>query len=159
MDCYDPDDPDDPDNPEMIVSETRDGGVAFTSQWSDLFKEIEENPQTIKFRDECRRNILLHAVRDDKKLQLIKFLVDKGSEINIQDYTGRTPLMQAVFNGNMEIVQFLVDNGAVLGLKDGDDKTALQIAEDKEHKDIAKFLLQKQKQKLKPTKACKPMNN
>lgn len=45
-------------------------------------------------------------------LDVVKFLVEKGVDINATSLDGRTPLHFAASNGNFEVVEVLVTGGA-----------------------------------------------
>ena len=61
--------------------------------------------------------------------QVVRMLIEKGADPNIQDIIGWTALMKAAHKGNVEIAQILINNGADLNLKNIDGHTALYIAE------------------------------
>jgi ankyrin repeat protein len=43
---------------------------------------------------------------------VVKTLLDKGADIDANDNNGRTPLLQALRNGNTEVIKILLDSGA-----------------------------------------------
>jgi len=45
-------------------------------------------------------------------LGVVKFLIDKGLDVNAEDQDGRTVLMYAAKEGNFEAVKFLAEKGA-----------------------------------------------
>ena len=53
----------------------------------------------------------------------MKFLLEKGADINHDDDDGRTPLMLAAGGKNLENVRLLLDSGADLEKKDKDGKS------------------------------------
>ncbi|MDT8397538.1 MAG: ankyrin repeat domain-containing protein [Pseudomonadales bacterium] len=60
-----------------------------------------------------------HIARSSKdRLQIIKKLVELGSDVNWHDNYGITPLMTAANFGDVEIIQYLIDAGADLGAYD-----------------------------------------
>lgn len=70
--------------------------------------QIQVNVETCKYND-----LLLHTVRDN--LNLAKFLVDKGLDVNKIDTHLRTPLVEALTvnrEANVDVVKYLLDAGA-----------------------------------------------
>lgn len=43
-------------------------------------------------------------------LEVIKYLIGKGADVNVFDKDGCTPLVYAAHRGNLDIVRYLVDN-------------------------------------------------
>ena len=60
-----------------------------------------------------------------KELWKVKFLLDKGADINSLNLYGRTPIMRSAMNERPEIVKYLLEMGADTEIKDKDDKTLL----------------------------------
>src|SRR5690606_37364389 len=59
----------------------------------------------------CRENTLLHiALRHD--LGLLKYLVESGANVNIQNNEGKTPLHDALSCRQLETAQYLIESGA-----------------------------------------------
>lgn len=61
-------------------------------------------------------------------LEMIKYLLEKGADINVKNEDGSTALMTASMYGNLEIIKYLIENGADINAKDNDDSTALIYA-------------------------------
>lgn len=83
-------------------------------------------------------------------LEKIKFLIDKGADVNVKDNIGRSVLEKTIDMLNiqhwelvLEIVKLLVDNGANINAKDKNGNTALTYAKRKGNKgkEIVKFLM------------------
>lgn len=55
--------------------------------------------------------LLLVAARMGK-LDAVKFLVDKGTNVNPKTKGGSTPLMEAAMWGNLDVVKYLISKGA-----------------------------------------------
>ena len=72
------------------------------------------------------------------QLEIVKYLVEQGANINARSSYNTTALMEAAYKGNFEIVKFLVQNGADVNIKNNDNKTALDAAKTDE---IALFLI------------------
>jgi len=88
-------------------------------------------------------NIINIASREGN-LDVIKFLVDKGADVNSKDKDGYAPLNRAALAGHLDIVKYLVNKGgADVNAKDEDGNTPLYYAAGKGHLDIVKFLVNK----------------
>lgn len=61
-------------------------------------------------------------------VELLNLLIGLEADINAQDGTGKSPLMLATINENLEVIQALVEGGANIDLKDKKGRTALQYA-------------------------------
>ena len=49
---------------------------------------------------------------------MVKYLVEKGANLEAQDQFNKTPLYLACYNNNIDIVKYLVEKGANLEAKD-----------------------------------------
>ena len=54
----------------------------------------------------------LHLAIKKNNLDIIKWLLENGVDINIKDEDGRTPLMDSVLNLKISMVKFLLEKGA-----------------------------------------------
>lgn len=73
-------------------------------------------------------------------LETIKFVLDKGADVNPERKGGRTPLMFAAKAGNLPIVKLLVKYGANIDVESEEGETAISLAEEEEHTDIVNYL-------------------
>ncbi len=73
-------------------------------------------------------NELLKAV-EVNSVQKVKALLDKGADVNIEDYKNSdTALMYAAFEGHVDCVKILLDAGANINAQNGNGWTALMGA-------------------------------
>lgn len=86
---------------------------------------------------------LLHASVAHDLFELTVLLIKSGLEIDTFDDNGngRTPLMWAAQNGNLEIFKVLLEGGANASLHNKDEGSALHIASSEGHLDIIKVLI------------------
>ncbi|HEV2601499.1 MAG TPA: ankyrin repeat domain-containing protein [Candidatus Babeliales bacterium] len=84
---------------------------------------------------------LLQAMDASDSLPIMKELLAKGADINIQNKDGATPLMLAAQQGKLDIVQFLVDASANKDAQDKKGKTALMLAAYSRQLEVVQFLV------------------
>lgn len=77
---------------------------------------------------------------DVESLEIAQFLIDKGAEINYQDYIGATPLHH--FTGvNLDIMKLLIQHGADVNKIDDDGKAPISRAVMFDHYESFKLLV------------------
>ena len=64
------------------------------------------------------------------RLEVLKMLLDHGADVNTKEAGGRTALMPATWQGDVDRVKLLLDRGADVNAKDGNGKTVLMMAAD-----------------------------
>lgn len=72
--------------------------------------------------------------------EIVKLLLQTGSDVNTTCFMGWTPLMDAARGGKLNTVQLLIRAGANVNAQDRDGKTALWWALELNHRQIAKTL-------------------
>lgn len=82
-------------------------------------------------KDRSGRTVLFYAAyrqRDfpDTSGQLIDWLIAQGAEINVQDIEGKTPLMEALDQGNQEMVRALLAHDPDIQIRDASGLRALE---------------------------------
>ncbi|WP_264337296.1 ankyrin repeat domain-containing protein [Wolbachia endosymbiont (group B) of Dolichovespula media] len=96
----------------------------------------------------------LHCAAEGKCLELVKFLVNEGVDINDTGrYKGWTVLHSAAYGGNLEIVKFLLERDANPNTRDTDGKNPRDVAviesrhnKDKPYREIIKLLANAEEQ-------------
>lgn len=84
---------------------------------------------------------LIAAAWRTDNLNLIKLLVSYGADVNISNYDGNTPTMDAAFLGKVEILRYLLNNGADVTLRNRNKQTALDLAKSKNQEQAIELLL------------------
>lgn len=86
------------------------------------------------------QNTALHAaVAGAKSIETIEYLLLNGSDCNLKDSEGYTPLHIAAFEGSISIAKQLLQHGAKIYLSTS-GKTPIQIAEERNHTDFVNYL-------------------
>ncbi|MEI0697331.1 ankyrin repeat domain-containing protein [Brachyspira intermedia] len=79
---------------------------------------------------------LLEAIKNND-LEKVKFLIDKGADVNIKNRYGNTPLNTASGFGYFEIVKYLIEHNA-------ENTDALVMASMNGHFEVVKYLIEKE---------------
>jgi len=90
----------------------------------------------------------LYAALRMRDIEIVKFLIAAGADVNAKSDNGETPLHTAAWEGNIAIVQFLVSKGAdanvkmryIRGLNQESQMTPADYAKERKHTAIAGFL-------------------
>ena len=84
---------------------------------------------------------------NDKKviegqLEIAKYLIQKGADVNVLDEDNLTPLHHAVEVGHLDMIKLLIEHGADLDIKGSNDEwTALHEASQHTRLDILQLLV------------------
>ena len=73
-------------------------------------------------------------------LEVVKYLVGQGADVNATRDNGRPVLHSAAISGDLAVVQYLVEQGADVTATDNDGYTVLDVAEGRDHTDIVAYL-------------------
>ena len=77
---------------------------------------------------------------DLKQLAMARSLLERGAKVDHRNERGSTPLMQAVYSGNIEVARMLLNAGADPTIKNQYGYTALDYALEGNHREIARML-------------------
>ena len=81
----------------------------------------------------------LYLAAGEGRLEVVRYLLDEGADVNAREQFGDTALTEAVFNGQLAAVKELLLRGADVNAI-GDGGTALDIAINRNHSAIADLL-------------------
>jgi len=71
----------------------------------------------------------------------VEYLVSIGADVNHSDFEKRSPLICAVYSGEIDVVKFLLNNGALIHAQDINGKSALSYAVRNGDKDLIALLV------------------
>jgi ankyrin repeat protein len=108
-------------------------GLSFAYREGGL-KNFEESDWNLG------RTALMWATRNGH-VEIVRLLVESGSDVNAKDKVGLTPLMLAVINGHVELVRILIGAKANMRAKDRNGATPLIFAVETQNSRIVQELL------------------
>ncbi len=88
-------------------------------------------------------NISIHVAAHKGNNEAIKKHLDAGTDVNVKDAGGQTPLHHAALEGHKEIAELLITNGADVNANNYGEWTPLHTAADMGHKEIIELLIAK----------------
>lgn len=83
----------------------------------------------------------LHEAVLGRSMDIVKFLVNNGADLNVSDWKGKTPLFYAIDYNGIEIVTFLLASGCAVNSRDGEMRAPLQEAASLGRVEIVKALI------------------
>jgi len=79
----------------------------------------------------------LHAAVSSGQLEIVRWLVEAGADVNARQQIDYTPLMGAAANARLEILDLLLAHGADPSLKTTEGRTAADLAREHGHGEVA----------------------
>lgn len=89
------------------------------------------------------REQMLLLCAEKGEIRCVEKILAQGSDVNVKDAFGWTPLMNVAGAGRLDIAKMLLANGANLELRDNGGTTALGLAAAKGREDMVSLLLEK----------------
>ena len=71
----------------------------------------------------------IHYAATNGHLDITKFLMANGAQVNSLSPSETTPLMMSIGSGNDQLIKYLLDNGADLRLRNHEGYTAIDVAQ------------------------------
>lgn len=87
-------------------------------------------------------NSLLYTTIENKYVQLTKFLIEKGVDVNKEGFLGYSPLHIAVKNDDLELSELLITKGASIDQRDAWGEKPIHYAAEKNNVYIIKLLIE-----------------
>ncbi len=104
-----------------LKAKTFSGDTAFSlslkNRSFDIALNLYKRNLDDTITDKKMKVSLLTQAANEQDLATMKKLASSNLDLNIQDYAGRLPLVEAAFKGPAENVQFLLNNGARINTK------------------------------------------
>lgn len=82
----------------------------------------------------------LHKASANGHLEVLKLLIQHGSDVELADMSGCTPLHLAARNGHLTCVKFLISQGADFRVKSKKGNTAMSMAKANCQPKVAEYL-------------------
>jgi ankyrin repeat protein len=84
----------------------------------------------------------LHAASFQGRLQVVRYLLRHGVDVNVRDSGNDTSLLLASWKGHLDVVRCLLEHGADVDLRDQYDNTPLTFAANYGYVDAVRILLE-----------------
>jgi ankyrin repeat protein len=116
---------------------------ALINQNMDIVKILLDHGANINERN-CFGSSLLHKLLYAQcPTKTIKFLIKKGTYINVINKSGDTPLILASFYSDAKYAKIILESGANIKIVNNDGQTALDIATYHQNKKVVKIITNK----------------
>jgi ankyrin repeat protein len=102
---------------------------------------LDKNPELIHAKDKEGDSTLTWAVVS-RNIEIARFLIENGAEINESNQQGYTPLHWAAIRASSEMAKLLIQNGANMNICDYENQTPLHKAGITGNVDVAKVLVE-----------------
>jgi len=103
-------------------------------------KIIQENHEVLNERDESYCDPLTFAAIAGN-LEIMKYLLSQGADINTIDRENSNLMHNAAANGHLEVVKYLIDQSFDVNAADDNGNTALLFASDRNNIELVRYLL------------------
>lgn len=138
----------------QYLVENRKCDIDLTS----LFNSISPKPyfEIAKYFIEKKKELIdelgigkttcLHLATSVQSLELVKFFVDNGANLESRNIYNSTPIFHVCRNGNLEILKFLISRGAIVdNITETTGKTPALVAVTSDQIEILKYLVEHSK--------------
>lgn len=112
--------------------------IAVSNGYVDLAKLLLQEAMTLK--NIVHEGEFLHYAALNGHLAVIKMLLAKGFDVNIQNADGQTPLHYAAMENRQSVFKFLVQQGADHKIADISGMTVRDIAATQQYDDLLDFI-------------------
>jgi serine/threonine-protein phosphatase 6 regulatory ankyrin repeat subunit B len=133
---------------EAIACNLRESKLLKSKKWTDVKntseaykKSSQRQPQSIPPPISANWGPIWKAIIEEDVPCLIGLLKENSTSIDGRGYNGRTPLIQASYQGFDAAVELLISKKADVGAKDDEDQTSLHHAIQNKHSGVMEILL------------------
>ena len=123
---------------QLLFQSCKDGSLATVQQ---LLTQHESLGVQIDSLKDDNGNTALSIASENGHSNVVKLLLDKGSQVDIMNTDGWTALMKASQSGYKDVVKLLLKHGAQVNLQSRDGCSALLLASEAGYIEIVKKLL------------------
>lgn len=103
---------------------------------------VVESEKKLVMNTHCILNSLLLRVSAKGDIKIVKYLIEKGANVNASDEFGWTPLTHAASGGHTETAKLLIKEGADVNKANNSGQTPLHAAASGNHTETAKLLIE-----------------
>ncbi|KAL3866380.1 hypothetical protein ACJMK2_043683 [Sinanodonta woodiana] len=103
-------------------------GTAAIEGHLDIVKYLIQQKVSVNFTDPCLGRTALHWACMVNRVDIVRHMLDNGSDVNICDKDNTTPLIKAVIHKCKDIVKLLIERGADVNQVDRLRSSALHYA-------------------------------
>jgi len=116
-----------------IIGAVRFGSVEDVRFFIDQGVDVN----MIDNNDDLKRMPLHLAASDNSNVDVVKYLISEGANVNAEDDSGMTPLHWAIVgNANIDVIKCPIEQGADIHAKSSSGKTPFDIANTEEKKSV-----------------------
>lgn len=108
----------------------------------DLVKKLLKAGAELKTYKDDLNWTFLHLAIDSENIEMVKFFLNKGIDVNLLDLDGDTPFILAASIGALDIVKYLIENGADMNILNKENQNALHEAVYTGFLDVTKYLIE-----------------
>ncbi len=110
-----------------------------------------ETPKRVSFDPQLTQELIEELNKDWDNADVsknvdaskIKYLIERGADVNAKEQYGNTPLHWASIENRIELAKLLIERGADVNAKRNDEETPLHTASWKNRIETAKLLIEK----------------
>jgi ankyrin repeat protein len=106
-------------------------------------EEVEKDPARLAIIKNARDNCGRTPLHTNENYFRLKYLIERGADLTVQDHKGNTPLHAAVERGDIAVVKLILDQGANINARNKIDQVPLHIAVSNDHLNVVQLLLNK----------------
>lgn len=128
-------------NQKLIDSLEKDV-VDLTQKLEELGAQKVVNEEGILYKDENGNSPLLIACAMNNN-RFVKFFLEIGADVNIENNNKETPIMHAIATDDVNLVKFLIENGADVTRVNLEGKSVLDFAKEIDNGEILEEVMRK----------------